>query len=65
MMEIVDAQDVVLVDQNKLDLNDDGVSDIADILLVVKAMGNAGGAPAVRSQAPASANCRKDSTVAN
>ena len=48
---IVDAQDVVLVDQNKLDLNGDGVSDIADILLVVKAMGNAGGAPAARSKA--------------
>ncbi len=48
---IVDAQDVVLVDQNNLDLNDDGVSDIADILLVIEAMGNAGGAPAARSQA--------------
>ena len=48
---VVDAQDVVLVDQNNLDLNDDGVSDIADILLVVEAMGNAGGAPAARLQA--------------
>ena len=48
---VVDAQDVVLVDQNNLDLNDDGVSDIADILLVVEAIGNAGGAPAARLQA--------------
>ena len=45
---VVDAQDVVLVDQKNLDLNDDGVSDIADILLVVEAIGNAGGAPAAR-----------------
>ena len=48
---VVDAQDVVLVDQKNLDLNDDGVSDIADILLVVEAIGNAGGAPAARLQA--------------
>ena len=48
---VVDAQDVVLVDQNNLDLNDDGVSDIADILLVVEAIGNAAGAPAARLQA--------------
>lgn len=48
---VVDAQDVVLVDQNNLDLNDDGVSDIADVLLVVEAMGNAAGAPAARLQA--------------
>ena len=48
---LVDAQDVVLVDQNNLDLNDDGVSDIADVLLVIEAMGNAAGAPAARFQA--------------
>ena len=48
---LVDAQDVVLVDQNNLDLNDDGVSDIEDVLLVIEAMGNAAGAPAARLQA--------------
>ena len=54
---IVDVQDLVQVAQrygqegnNAADVNEDGVVDVKDLMLVAKAIGDAAGAPAVRSQ---------------